>query len=140
MVMSNKTLLAGTLATAVFLFLIDYLYYGTFGFMSLDPGVLREMPDFIFLTIGYLVFGLFFTYFAGKYSDDLSRLSQGFIYGLLIGFLVFSLTILTRYATEQIDIFVMMNNLVFNILKMGAAGAVLVLVTKPSRWGKTPPA
>ncbi|MCB0658529.1 MAG: hypothetical protein KDC57_20435 [Saprospiraceae bacterium] len=137
--MSIKSLLIGAFTVAVFMFFIDFMYYGAFHFLAPIPGVLRDMPDFIFLSIGYLIFGLFFTYFAGKYSERIGTLSQGFIYGLLVGFMVYGLTILNRYATEKIDLFLMMSNLVFNILKVGAAGAVLVLVIRPSRWGKKPP-
>ena len=124
---------------AVFMFFIDFMYYGAFHFLAPIPGVLRDMPDFIFLSIGYLILGLFFTNFAGRHSARIGTLSQRFIYELLVGFMVYGLTILNRYATEKIDLFLMMSNLVFNILKVGAAGAVLVLVIRPSRWGKKPP-
>ncbi|MCB0658531.1 MAG: hypothetical protein KDC57_20445 [Saprospiraceae bacterium] len=134
--MSNAKLLTGMVISAVFVFLIDYVFYGLLMADSLTIFPMREMPNFLFLIIAYLILGLFFTHLAGKYHGALAGVSPGFIFGLIVGFLVFATTTLIRYATEPLDDFgQVLITLVFDILKMGVLGAILALILGKSVVG-----
>ncbi|HPQ99271.1 MAG TPA: hypothetical protein P5275_18230 [Saprospiraceae bacterium] len=128
--MSNRNLVVGTLIGTAFLFLIDYLFYGVLMADKLTTFVMRDSPDFLFLIIGYLIFSVFFTFVAGRYEGSMDSLSQGFIFGLVIGFMIFSLTTLIRYATEPLDMGQVLTTLVFDVLKIGLLGALFTLVLK----------
>ena len=97
---------------------------------KLTTFVMRDSTDFLFLIIGYLIFSVFFTFVAGRYEGSMDSLSQGFIFGLVIGFMIFSLTTLIRYATEPLDMGQVLTTLVFDVLKIGLLGALFTLVLK----------
>jgi len=92
--MKIQKLLIATVAGTVFLFLIDWVWYGM---LMKDSMVMpnarvdangQHMPDFMWLVISYLVFSLAFVSIYGKLSGGSSKVNSGLNYGIWVGVMV----------------------------------------------------
>lgn len=88
--MNTQKLLIGTLAGAVFIFLLDWVVYGMLlkDTFTTVPGFHREMPDMMWLAIGIVVFSAAFTLIYSKGVSAGTKVQQGMRYGVLVGILV----------------------------------------------------
>ena len=102
--MSTKKLLVGTLIAFVFIFLLDYLWYGVLmnDFFTRVPEVDREMPLFPWLILGTLIMAYAFCrlYLKGRTSDATVN-AQGIQHGILVVLLVFVPMALIRYGVQS---------------------------------------
>jgi hypothetical protein len=102
--MSTQKLLVGTLITLVYIFILDYLWYGILMsdyFISM-PGVDRDMPLFPWLILGMLIMSYAFCaiYLKGREKNK-PLVSQGINYGLLVLLLMFVPMAFIRYAVVE---------------------------------------
>ncbi len=91
--MFSKSNLISTVATTIWGFFGGYLLWGIIG----DPLLMdhlgsanvttKEMPDMMYLAIGCLLVGLFFSHIFSKWSRGHS-ISQGAEFGIMIGLLI----------------------------------------------------
>ena len=101
--MSTQKLLVGTLIAFVFIFALDYLWYGVLmnDFFT-DAGSSREMPLFPWIILGTLIMAYAFCrlYLKGR-NNETSVTSQGIQHGILVLLLVFVPMALIRYAVHS---------------------------------------
>lgn len=88
--MNIQKLLVPAAAAFVFLFLIDYLFYGVImaDAMSGASYMRPDGPDYLWLGISYLVFSLGFVTLYTKSAGSGSKMSEGINYGIWITVLV----------------------------------------------------
>lgn len=92
--MFSKANLISTLATAIWGFFGGYLLWGVIA----DPILMdhlgtanvtaKEMPDMMYLAIGCILVGLFFSHIFSKWSRGAKSISQGVEFGIMIGLLI----------------------------------------------------
>jgi uncharacterized membrane protein len=94
---SSKRFLLATLAGGVTAFVTGFLIYGvaTDSFFRANPGsavgTMKDVPDFVYLSLGQLMFGLFLTVLLGKWIGATTAgtgLQVGAVAGLLMGLAV----------------------------------------------------
>jgi len=83
-----KKLLLSTIATFVVLFILDFIWYGNLMVGYYPSENMREMPDWPYLSIGYIIFGLLFSYIYPKGVEGTNKTMQGLRFGILIGLLI----------------------------------------------------
>jgi hypothetical protein len=104
--MDTKKFLLGTIAGAVTGFVLGFLIYGNLlqGFFAdhggSATGVMKEMPDFLFLILGELAFGALITYIWMKWAN-IKTFATGAKGGATIGLLMGLGGNLINYATTN---------------------------------------
>lgn len=104
--MNIKKLLLGGIAGGVAFFLLGWLIFGMLlmDFMSNNPGtagnVHREEPEFLYLAVGNLLFGLMFAYIFIK--GNIQSFGSGLISGGIIGALMSAGFNCIMYGTSTI--------------------------------------
>jgi hypothetical protein len=100
--MRTQKLLLGTLLSAVFIYFIDYIWYvllmGNFFTSSVID---REMPLFLYLIVGIVIFSFTFCYMYPKGVEGTNKTQQGMRYGVLVAFLVFVPMAFIMYSLED---------------------------------------
>lgn len=130
--MNTQKLLFGTVAGAVFMFLIDWVVYGYLlkGSMTVVPGYHREMPDMMWLIIGILVFSLAFTLIYSKGVSAGTKMQQGMRYGVLVGILVgFGLNLIWYSLQMAAPLSEFLIDGVYTTVKLSLMGIVVAYAT-----------
>jgi hypothetical protein len=129
--MNSTKLVTGTLVGFVFVFLLDYLFYGILMKGVFQNACQNEMPNWTYLILGLLIFMAFFTYIYGKGVDaGGSKLQQAIRYGVVIGLMVGLGYDLIAYSLEKEGS--MSNTLidaVYSIVRFVLAAIVIAYVT-----------
>lgn len=87
--MNIQKLLIGTVVSTVFLFLVDWLWYGMIMMDKMTmPADARDQPDFMWLILSYIIFSLAFVYIYMKGVGGDTKLNEGLKYGIWIALLV----------------------------------------------------
>jgi hypothetical protein len=131
--MNAQKLLFGTLAATILIFILDWVFYGMLMMDSFTrvEGYHREMPDWLWLIIGLVVFSAVFTYMYGKGADNSgTRTQQGMRYGVLIGLLVgIGLNLIWYSLQMAAPLTEFLIDGVYTIVKLAIAGIVVAHVT-----------
>ena len=85
--MGNKFLLS-TLATFLILFVLDFVWYGNLMSNFYPTDGMRASPIWLYLSVGYLIFSLLFSYIYPKGVEGSNKTIQGLRFGILIGLLI----------------------------------------------------
>lgn len=85
--MGNKFLLS-TLATFLIIFALDFIWYGNLMSNFYPSDGMRASPIWLYLSLGYLIFSLLFSYIYPKAVEGSNKTIQGLRFGILIGLLI----------------------------------------------------
>lgn len=86
--MKIQKLAIAAVAGTVFLFLLDWLWYGMLMKDSMDMPGARPEPDFMWLVISYIVFSVAFASIYGSWSGGSSKVNAGLNFGIWVGLMV----------------------------------------------------
>ena len=86
--MKNQKIVIATVVSTIFLFLLDYVYYGMIMGGSDVECCMKETPDFMWLIISYVVFSVAFTVIYTKAAGTGSKMSEGVNFGIWAAVLV----------------------------------------------------
>ena len=142
--MFNKKLLIGTLIAFVFIFMLDYLWYGLLmgDFFTRVSGVDREMPLFPFLILGTLIMAYAFcALYVKGFDNNKSLVSQGINHGILVCLLMFiPLGLIVYGVQEQAPLSEYLVDMVFRIIQFVVLGIIIAKFfgVNPERPGRTP--
>ena len=139
-----KKIIGSILVAAGVLAATDMLFYSTIG-KSIMGSIAREVPDAIFLVIGYVaaavLFCLVYTNYArisripfdsGKESANSYRIKKGMKYGLAIGALVFLPTAAFNYAViEGLNLGNQAMDAIYHTIQFGVVGIITAFIQKP---------
>ncbi len=131
--MNTKAILAG-LAGGVFAFFAGWLIYGILlmDFMMDHTikydGLMKDPPDFVFIIISNLVYGLFFAFIFHRWAN-VKTLAGGFLNGMIISvFLVLSFDTSMYAFYNLFDMTAMLVDVAVGTIFGGLTGAVIGLV------------
>jgi hypothetical protein len=131
--MNTKAILAG-LAGGVFAFFAGWLIYGMLlmDFMmshtTMYVGLMKEPPDFVFIIISNLVYGLFFAFIFHRWAN-VKTLAGGFMNGMIISaFIVISFDASMYAFYNLFDMTAMGVDVVVGTIFGGLTGSVVGLV------------
>ncbi|NNF34942.1 MAG: hypothetical protein HKN68_12590 [Saprospiraceae bacterium] len=124
----------------------DMLFYSTIG-KSFMNSVAKEMPDAVFMTLGYVVAAVMFCLIYAKYariskrpfdpdkeSENSYRLKKGLRYGLAIGALVFIPSTLFNYAVLQdLNLWNQSMDVIFHLLQYTVVGIMTAFIQKAKK-------
>ena len=123
--MGNKFLLS-TLATFLILFALDFVWYGYLMSNFYPTDGMRASPIWLYLSVGYLIFSLLFSYMYPKGVEGSNKTVQGLRFGILIGLLIglpFAFIEHSLSLTPVLDIG--MVDAFYMAVKFGIAGVVV---------------
>jgi hypothetical protein len=86
--MKIQKLAIATVAGAVFLLLIDMLWYTMIMKDSMNMPGMRPEPDMMWMIIGYVIFSLGFVSLYGKWNGGDSKVNSGLNFGLWTGIMI----------------------------------------------------
>jgi len=86
--MKIQKLAIATVAGTVFLFLLDYLWYGMIMKDSMDMPGARPEPDMMWMVISYIIFSFGFVSIYGGWTGGSGKVNSGMNFGLLTGVMV----------------------------------------------------
>ena len=92
--MFSKVNLTSTLVTAIWGFFGGYLLWGVIAdpilmdHLGTANMTIKEMPDMMYLSIGCILTGLFFSTLFSKWSKGAHSISQGVEFGIVVGLLL----------------------------------------------------
>lgn len=128
--MSTTKLVICTLVATVYVFLIDYVWYGML--MTPDSGDPGVMPNFLWVIIGYLIFGLMFCIIYAKGVEPGSATQQGLRYGIMIGFITAVALGFVLHGVsamggmeEWSDLSTVLRDSAFEVVKLGILGVII---------------
>lgn len=131
-----KTRILGTVIFTVIAFILDFLYYSdaglNMGSNTLVPGAMRDMPEFFYMTAGYVVIGYVFTSIYLKWARGVHNFRHGAEYGLWMGILAGFGTNLLWYGFSALWTLksAMMDALYLTILLMIIGGIISLVAAK----------
>lgn len=141
--MFNKKLLIGTLIAFLFIFILDYLWYGLLmgDFFTRVPGVDRDMPLFPFLILGTLIMAYAFCALYVKGFDvNKPLVSQGISHGVLVCLLMFiPIGMIVYGVQEHAPLSEYLVDIVFRIVQFVVLGIIVAKFfgVDPERPGQT---
>ena len=102
--MPTQKLAIGTLIAFIFIFLLDYLWYGVLmsDFFTRIPGADRAQPEFLWLILGTLsmAYAFCYIYYKGREKEK-PVVAQGVRYGFVVCLLLFVPMAFIRYGVQQ---------------------------------------
>ena len=129
--MNFGKLIPAALAVAVFIFLVDYLFYGVLmtEFFTPIAGQL-ESPRFLYLIIANLIFGFFFVHFYLCCHGGSSKVAEGFKHGAFMALFVFGVMNFFMYSLYDFaPLSEYLIDLVYRIIQCGIAGIIVAYIT-----------
>jgi hypothetical protein len=137
--MDSKKLIFSTLGSFILMFFMGYLWYAVLmkDFYMKNAGtatgVGKEMPDMPFLALGVLIFAFAMAYLYPKWSRGVNNAKQGYIFGALIGLILFGINFI-QLATSNITTMtaVVVDGFYHVFIEQALAGVVIALI-----YGKT---
>ncbi|HMQ00500.1 MAG TPA: hypothetical protein PKC24_12020 [Cyclobacteriaceae bacterium] len=138
--MNTKTILAG-FAGGVFAFFAGWLIFGILlmdfmmGHTTMYDGLMKDPPDFVFIIISNLAYGLFLAYVFDKWADA-RTLASGFTKGLIISLFITVYFDASMYAFYNLfDMTALLTDVVMGSIFGGLIGAVVGLVLGSGKKG-----
>jgi len=129
--MFSKANVTSTILTAIWGFCGGYLLWG---YLSVDffndhlgsaTGVMKEVPDMIYLILGCLINGFAFSTIYGKWANGKFSAGSGISFGIWIAILMGLGEGLIDYSTSNIlDLTGMMANVIIWIVFLGIMGLI----------------
>ena len=97
--MSTSKLAICAIVSTVFIFLLDYLFYGMLMVDSFHYCCQKEMPDMVWIILGLLIFSVMFCHVYAKGVESDNKTQEGIRFGIVaalftwipIGFIMYSL-------------------------------------------------
>jgi hypothetical protein len=83
--MNFQKIAVGAIAATIFLFLMDWIWYGMLMKDNMNASTGRPEPDFMWLVIGYLVFSFAFVAIYMNWAGGSSKVNSGLNFGLWTG-------------------------------------------------------
>lgn len=145
--MKIQKLAIGAIAATVVLFLLDWLWYGMIMKDSMNDTNARPEPDFMWLTISYIIFSVAFVSIYLAWSGGSSKVSAGLNFGLWTGILIGLGLNLTWFAVStNMTLSHTFTEAVYTTVKLIIVGIVVAYATghpgghrgKDSGGGQTP--
>ena len=137
-IMNTQKMLICTAVGTVFLFIIDYVWYGLLmtDYSDSMAEIMREAPLFLWLVIAYVIFSFVFCYLYP--AKGFEKIMGGVRYGALVGLLAFVSLSLTRYAVETTgSLSVWLIDSVYSVVKVGLLGAIVAALRGGHRGDET---
>ena len=124
--MNTQKMLICTVVGTLFLFIIDYLWYGLImiGYYEGLADIMRQTPLFLWLVIAYVIFSYVFCHLFP--TGDGGGVMGGIRYGVMIGLIAYVSYLLIRHATETPGSLSMwLVDSVYNVIKVATLGAIV---------------
>ena len=148
--MNFGKIIPSALAVAVFVFLLDWLFYGILMKDFFTPGAgALETPRFLWLFIAMLIFGFFFTHYYLTSFGGGSKVAEGFKHGAFMGLLVFGTMNFIMYSLmDRAVLSESFVDIIYRVVQCGIAGIIVAYITglpgdregvKPKTGGAVPP-
>ena len=137
--MNAKSLIIGTVAAALVMWLLGWLWYGILmmDFFEAHSGSATgvskgpEEMDMGYLILGELIIGFILAYNWPKWSRGTNNFGHGFEYGAWIGALIGVGLGFIWYATSNLmDMTGMLVDAIYSIVSVGLAGGVIAFIYK----------
>jgi hypothetical protein len=127
--MSSQKILIGTLIATVFVFALDFLFYGVLMSDYFANSTNLESPRFPWLIVGNLAFGFAFcALYAKFYSENKPVISQGISFGIHVTLLVFVFHSMMIYATANTySMSQILTDTVYRLVQMIILGIIVAL-------------
>lgn len=137
--MDSKKLIFATIGGFVWMFFLGFLWYTVLlkGFYDANAGtatgVAKDPPDIAILAFGVLIFAFVMAYIYPKWSRGVNNAKQGYIFGALIGLILFGINFI-QFATANLGTMTayIVDGFYHVFLEQGLAGVVIALI-----YGKT---
>ena len=127
--MKIQKLAIAALVGTVFLFLVDWVWYGMLMKDSMTIPNSRPEPDFMWLVISYIVFSVAFVSIYGAWSGGSSKVNSGLNFGLWIGIMVgLSMNLMWFSLTTTITLNQALMDSAYSIVKFILLGIVIAYV------------
>lgn len=133
--MFSKTNLVSTLVTALYNMFGGYLFWelilGSFleSHLGTATGVMKENPDFAWLSLGCLLTGFAFSTIYSKWARGVHSSSNGFKYGAWIGFLMGFGDRISEYGiANMLDLTGTLTNAVTYVIFFGIMGVIVSFI------------
>lgn len=127
--MKIQKLAIAALVGTVFLFLIDWVWYGMLMKDSMTMPNARPEPDFMWLVISYIVFSVAFVSIYGAWNGGSNKVNSGLNFGLWIGIMVgLSMNLMWFSLTTTITLNQALMDSAYSIVKFILLGIVIAYV------------
>ncbi|HSF89265.1 MAG TPA: hypothetical protein VLA46_07600 [Saprospiraceae bacterium] len=127
--MNFQKLAIATVAGAVFLLLLDMVWYTMIMTESMDMPNMRPEPDMMWMIISYVIVALAFAAIYSKWSGGGSKVNSGLNYGLWIGLLAgLGMNLMWFSLTTSMTLNQVLSDSVYTIVKYIIAGIIVAFV------------
>lgn len=137
--MNTTKLAICTLVGTIYIFLMEYLWYGMLGN---GGGTEDAMPAFHWMIIGYLLIALAFCMIYGKGVEAGSATQQGMKFGLLVGLMVVGgnfmwLSLAESFPCMGMDMTKAIKDSVFGLVEYGLLGIIVAHLSGLSKQSES---
>ncbi len=127
--MNFQKLAIATVVGAVFLLLLDMVWYTMVMTDSMDAPNMRPEPDMMWMVISYIIFALAFAGIYSKWSGGGSKVNSGLNFGLWMGLLGgLSMNLMWFSLTTMMTINQALTDSVYTIVKYILLGIIVAFV------------
>jgi len=137
--MNTTKLAICTVVGTIYLFLVEYLWYGVLGN---GGGEADAMPAMHWMVLGYLITALAFCMIYAKGVEAGSATQQGMRFGLLVGLMFVGVGFMWLSLTESfpcmgVDMTSTIKNSVFGLVEYGVLGIIVAHLSGLSKQSDT---
>jgi predicted MFS family arabinose efflux permease len=127
--MKIQKLAIAALVGTVFLFLVDWVWYGMLMKDSMTMPNARPEPDMMWLVLSYIVFSVAFASIYGAWNGGSSKVNSGLNFGLWIGLMVgLSMNLMWYSLTTTVTLNQALMDSVYSIVKFILLGILMAYV------------
>ena len=132
--MNFQKIATGAVIGTVFLFLVDWVWYGMLMKDQMNDSVGRPQPDFMWLIIGYLVFTFAFVTIYLNWSGGSSKVNAGMNFGMWVGLMTgIGMNLINFSVTTILSLSQTFTEGAYMIVKFVVLGIIVAFVTnKPA--------
>ena len=131
--MNATKLLICTVVSTVYVFALDYLFYGILMTDFFSDCCMNEMPNMLFLILGMAIFSLVFCLMYPKGVEGTNKTQQGLRYGIMVAFLVFvsgGFIWYSLFPTETCgELSEYLVDMIFRIVQIGLLGIIVAHIS-----------
>jgi hypothetical protein len=127
--MNFQKLAIATVVGAVFLLLLDMVWYTMVMTDSMDMPNMRPEPDMMWMVISYIVVALAFAGIYSKWSGGGSKVNSGLNYGLWIGLLAgLGMNLMWFSLTTSMTLNQVLSDSAYTLVKYIIAGIIVAFI------------
>ncbi len=126
--MKNQKIAIATVIATVLIFGMDFLFYKVLLGGSSGECCMKEMPDFMWMIIGDLLFALAFVVIYDKIPSAASKVMSGINYGIWIAILASVAMNFVWYSVMEMELQSVLMESVYGLVKFSILGVVVALL------------